>query len=318
MAASRSAAIAPASPSAASTRARSASRSANGPTPQNRSATVFASADMIADKPRQHRLAFGRRLQEGARRQHDLRLADAHRRSDALHDQLAVAGQPREPVRLGEARERARALRRQRAGTAHVHVEPGIGRGGLNVERLLQRAQRLGERPRGRQRAGKRWRQHRAFVDRDDVVRPIRREADFEHAALAAPRMKRGAAPPVAMRVDQFADRRVEARLPQRRDDQLVLPCAIARKIPVLRLAAAAHAEMRTERRDALRACGLDAQQMAAVRVTGRRLDLHHLARQRIGHEHRSLRRLGDAVAAMAEARDGQPFGHAAALIGGR
>ena len=28
-------------------------------------------ADMLADEPRQHRLAFGRRLQEGARRQHD-------------------------------------------------------------------------------------------------------------------------------------------------------------------------------------------------------------------------------------------------------
>ena len=273
---------------------------------------------MLADEPRQHRLAFGRRLQEGAGRQDDVRFPDAHRRSDALHDQLAVTGQPREPVRLGEARERARALRRQRAGAAHVHVEPGVRRGHLDVERLLQCAERLGERPRGGQRAGKRGRQHRAFVDRDDVMRPPGREADFEHAAFAAPRMERGAPPPLAVRVDQFADRRVEARLPQRRDDQFMLPCAIARKIPVLRLAAAAHAEMRTERRDALRARGLDAQQMAAVRVAGRRLDLDHLARQRVGHEHRPRRRVRDAVAAMAEARDGQPFGHAGALIGGR
>ena len=85
----------------------------------------------------------------------------------------------------------------------------------------------------------------------------------------AAPRMEDGAPPALAVRVDQVADRRVEARLPQRRDDQAALPFAIAREIPVLRLAAAAHAEMRADRRDALRARGLDAQQMAAVRMAG-------------------------------------------------
>ena len=63
----------------------------------------------------------------------------------------------------------------------------------------------------------------------------------------------------------------------------------------------------------------LDAQQVAAVRMAGERLDLHHLARQRVGHEHRPVRRLGNAVAAMAETGDREAFGHAGAVaISGR
>ena len=76
--------------------------------------------------------------------------------------------------------------------------------------------------------------------------------------------------------------------------------------------AAAADAEMRTKRLDALGARRLDAQQMPAVRMAGHALGLDRLARQRIGHEHRPVRRFGDAVAAVGQAVDEQPFGHRA------
>ena len=83
----------------------------------------------------------------------------------------------------------------------------------------------------------------------------------------------------------------------------------------MLGLAAAAYGEMRAHRRDALGARRLDAQQVAPIRVTGKWLDLDRLARQRVGHEHRPAGRVGDPVAAMAEAANGQAFGQGTALI---
>ncbi len=61
---------------------------------------------------------------------------------------------------------------------------------------------------------------------------------------------------------------------------------------------------MRTDRRDALGARRFDAQQMAAVGMAGPGLDLDGFARQRVGHVERPRRRVGDAVAAMAELID--------------
>src|SRR5678815_2699959 len=128
--------------------------------------------------------------------------------------------------------------------------------------------------------------------------------------------MEDRAPPSFPMRVDQFADRRIEARLAQRFDDEGAFPPAIPRKIPVLRLAAAAHGKMRTYRRDALGARAFDADEMAAVRMPRKRLDLHDLAGKRVRHEHRAIGRIGNAVAAMADARDGQPLSHAALRAG--
>ena len=105
------------------------------------------------------------------------------------------------------------------------------------------------------------------------------------------------------------SDRRIEPGLRQRVDDQAALPFPIAGRGPVLDRAAAADAEMRTERLDALRACGLDAQQMAAIRLAGNALDLDGLAGQRVGHEQRPRRRVRHAIAAVGEAIDGEPFG---------
>ena len=95
-------------------------------------------------------------------------------------------------------------------------------------------------------------------------MRARRREADLEHVALAAARMEHRAAAAVAMGVDQIVDRRVEPGLRQRLDDEAALPVAIARGVPVLHRAAAADAEMRADRRDALGARGLDARADAA------------------------------------------------------
>ena len=53
--------------------------------------------------------------------------------------------------------------------------------------------------------------------------------------------------------------------------------------------------------------------------MAGDRLDLHHLARQRVGHVHGPVRRIGDAIAAVAEAGDREAFSHAGAVaISGR
>ena len=131
--------------------------------------------------------------------------------------------------------------------------------------------------------------------------------------------MQHHAPPALAVRIDQFADLRIEPGLPQRLDEKTALPVAIARHVPMLRLASAAHAEMPAHRRDTLGARVLDAQQMAAVGMAGKRLDLRHLAGQRIGHIHRPLGRLRDTVAAMADAGNRQAFGHeGAATISGR
>ena len=69
--------------------------------------------------------------------------------------------------------------------------------------------------------------------------------------------------------------------------------------------AAAADAEMRTERRDPLRACGLDLEQSPAVgMVAGNRGDLDRFAAQRIRHIDVAAAGDGDAVAVMADMVD--------------
>ena len=137
-----SAAIAGSSVSTAVTRARSASRSANGPTPANRSAIALRAcrhARRPGARARPRLPAVACRNAPGGSASG--RPADADRRRGALDDQLAVAGEARKPVRLGEARRARRAVRRgQRSRAAHVDVEAGIGRGRLDVERLARPA----------------------------------------------------------------------------------------------------------------------------------------------------------------------------------
>ena len=137
------------------------------------------------------------------------------------------------------------------------------------------------------------------------------RKADLEHLVGAAPRMQHDPAAAFAMGIDEVVHLGRDARLGEGGDDEVALPGAIALKSPVLDRAAAAHAEMRTDRRDAVGARGLDPQQPAAVGMAVPALHLDGLARQRIGHVDRSVRLVGDAVAAPAELRDGEPLSHA-------
>ncbi len=61
---------------------------------------------------------------------------------------------------------------------------------------------------------------------------------------------------------------------------------------------------------DALVAGRVDMEQMSPVGVTLDALDRDDFARQRIGHEHRPGIGIGDAVAAMAQPRNGELLSH--------
>src|ERR1700731_3657399 len=100
----------------------------------------------------------------------------------------------------------------------------------------------------------------------------------------AAPRVQYGAAAALAVGIDEVGDARRDAGVTELRHHGLALPGAIRRRLPMLKRAAAAYAEMGADRRDARRARGLDAKQVAPVRMAGPGIDLHDFARQRIRH----------------------------------
>ena len=75
--------------------------------------------------------------------------------------------------------------------------------------------------------------------------------------------------------------------------------------------AAAADAEMRADRRDALGARRVDAKQLPPVGMAGNALDLDRLAGQRAEHVNRLRAALDDTVAAMAEPIDHEALNHA-------
>ena len=127
-------------------------------------------AHMGRDQARQRLLARRRGLQEGAGRQRHHGASHPYRRRRPTGDELAVPGEPRQSATFGEPRQRDRLRRGERARATQVDVETGIGRGHLDVERLSGRAERLGDRPGGFERAAEPGRQDRAVVDRDDVV----------------------------------------------------------------------------------------------------------------------------------------------------
>src|SRR4029078_122136 len=123
--------------------------------------------------------------------------------------------------------------------------------------------------------------------------------------------MKNRAPASFAMRIDELGDRRIEPRLPQGFDHETALPGPVMRLVPVLHGAAAAHAEMRTDRRNTRRAFALDVQKSTPVGMAWGLFDLDGFARQRARHVNRAVRAFGNAVAAMADANDGKPFNHA-------
>ena len=152
---------------------------------------------------------------------------------------------------------------------------------GFFAARALRRS------PRRPDRAGHRRRQHRAGIDRrrwyGRATRRSRlRECPWCRAAHATPRggglrhaRRSGRATGASMR-----------GLRQRRDDEIAFPGAIGRLRPMLDGAAAADAEMRTERRDALgRAASSTRSRCRRSGWPGTRFGLDRLARQRVGNK---------------------------------
>ena len=188
----------------------------------------------------------------------------------ALGHHFAVARQPREAMRLGDGRERCRA-RRCRAGRSRVRRR----RGRLSVAVTWMSsglrcgpsasaiAQRLRWRRRGRARGSGSGRSARCDA------RAQRGKADRQHVVRAAPGVeaRRGGGPRRARRSDRRpGPRRRPARAPRRRDRASRRDSA---RRPVLQRAAAADAEMRADRRDALGACAARSERAVAGR--GRR-----------------------------------------------
>ena len=79
----------------------------------------------------------------------------------------------------------------------------------------------------------------------------------------------------------------------------------------MLQGAAAADAEMRTNRRDAFGAGLFDVEQMAPIGMARHGFGFDGFARQRAGHVNRALAAIGHAVAAMAEPIDDKMLNHA-------
>ena len=141
-----------------------------------------------------------------------------------LGDQFAVTGQPGKFMRVCHTRECAHAFGIERAGTAHVDIESGVGRSRLDIERFAGGFERLGDRPRGTERAFKSGSQNGAFVDSDDVVRAWRSKTDLQNIVGAAPGMQHRTPAAFTMRVDQVGDGRDDVRLCQSFDHQRSLP----------------------------------------------------------------------------------------------
>ncbi len=163
-------------------------------------------------------------LQERTRRQGHLCRAHHDGRRRPHQHQLAMARQPRQPMLFGEARQCGDQRRRQRAGAAHVDVEADIGGRDLDVERLADHDQRLGQRPGRIERAAQAGIEDRAAVDRNDVVRTCRTEADLEHLVGAHPGVQRDAAAADAMGIDQRVDVAIDLRPRQRLDHDVAFP----------------------------------------------------------------------------------------------
>ena len=198
---------------------------------------------------------------------------------------------------------------------AKVDVEAAVGCGDLDIQGLSRRRERCGKL------CGDDWRMprkhrfgDRATVDLDDLVASRRHEADTgERPGMAG--VQRHPATTLAMGVDETLDRHLDAGRPQRAADIFLLPGAVGESGHVLRRAAAAPAEIGTERNNPLGRGGYDLDEMAASAVA---LDGHVFARQRVGNEDLARGRIHDAVAAGAEPRDLHLFSHVAPRAGTR
>ena len=121
-----------------------------------------------------------------------------------------------------------------------------------------------------------------------------------------------------AMCVDDFGDRKVQSGLPQSLDHEIAFPRAVLNRFPVLHGAAAAYAEMRTDRRNAFRTRPFDVKQPAAIGMAGNCFDLDRFAGQCARNVDRTCGAVGNTVAAMADPGDHKLLNHASPRSGTR
>src|SRR5271168_3512376 len=112
-------------------------------------------------------------------------------------------------------------------------------------------------------------------------------KTDFQYRLGADSGMEDRAAAALAMRVDEFAHRKIQSRLPQSLDHEIALPRAVLDRLPVLHGAATAYAEMRTDRRNACCTRPFDVEQPPPVGMAGNRFHLDCFARQCAGDVNR-------------------------------
>jgi len=224
-----------------------------------------------------------------------------------------MAGQPRQAMLLGHARQGRDHRRCEPPRAAYIDVEAAVGSGELDVERLSRRLHRLGDRPGCVERTAKGRIEDRTAIDRDDIVGTCCRISHLEHVVGAQARVKRHAPPPASVGVDEGMHLAGDLRLRQRLDDEVALPCAVAFALPMLDRAATADSKVLADRRDALRTGAIDLQKAPAIGMLARDgCDLDGLAAQRVRHVKRPGAGKGNAVAEMADMIDGETLNHVA------
>src|SRR5215213_2961302 len=139
---------------------------------------------------------------------------------------------------------------------------------------------------------------------------PRSRKADLQNVSAAVACVQDDPATAVAMGVDDLVNRRAQARLREGLDNQAAFPAEVPQRLPVLDGAAAAESEMRAQWCNAIGVRSFDVQQTPPVRMTGNAFNRDAFARQCVGHENRTPRRLCHPVSAVADAIDDQSFAH--------
>ena len=128
--------------------------------------------------------------------------ADREHGRRALRDEFAVAREADKIAAVDNLRQRRCLHRHQRARSAHVHIEPRVGRGHLDIERLARRREHFGNVPRRWECPAERRRKNWAALDRHHVVSLERGKPHLEHVTRAPPGVEYGAAAPLAVGVN--------------------------------------------------------------------------------------------------------------------
>lgn len=213
---------------------------------------------------------------------------------------------------LGDARQRRDHLCRQRPRAADVDVEPVVRGRHLDIKRLSDWCQRLGEYPGCVKCAAQAGIENGAMIDGNDVVRTCRSETHLEHIVRAHPGVQGNPPPAMAMGVDQWMHLTSQLCLCERLDDEIAFPTAIVFRFPVLDRTAPADSKMRAKWCDPLRACTLDRKQTSAIRVVWNACNFDYLSAKRIWYIYVLSVDSRDTVAEMTDVIDDETLNHGA------